>query len=479
MIEIAVSEFARLPQLVKLCGEDSMHLKGLTIDSRQVMDGSIFVAFTGENLDGNQFARPALEAGAGAVVLSRQPDTELVNFAQKQGAALFYCPNPENLLLNLAHWYREQLACVVVGVTGSIGKTTTKDSLAHILSKHFRVHVTQGNFNSVIGLPLTVCAAPRGTEVLILEMGMDGFGQIERLSRCACPNYAIITKIGTSHVGLLGGREQIARAKSEIVAGMPASAQSVLGHSSRLFLSGEDDFSSYIVESAAAPAGIEPLYCGMGANNDVRAYDIRLDEEGHPHFKLRFADGDTVPVHLSLTGQQSVINAVYAAGVAHELGMSAQEIAAAMSDIQLTGHRQEMRVSKLGARIIDDSYNASPESIAAALKLLQQLPCSGKRVAILGEMGELGEEASRMHGLCGAYAAASHLDTLIVVGTSECAAALVEAAGLMGMLPDSVVRVPSVDELMTQFENSFTTGDVVLIKASRFMQLDRFVEKVC
>ena len=206
MIEIAVKYLEKVTGARPWTGDAERVCRGCVIDSRKVGPDSIFVAFPGERVDGNDYARAAIDAGAAAVVLTREPSRDLLRAADERGCAVFTCEDPTEFLLLLAQGYRARMRCTVVGVTGSIGKTTTKDVLAALLSTGYRVHVTRGNYNNLIGMPLTILDAPRDTEVLVLEMGMDGFGQIERLSRCAQPTYAVITKIGTSHIGLLGSR---------------------------------------------------------------------------------------------------------------------------------------------------------------------------------------------------------------------------------------------------------------------------------
>lgn len=202
MIEIAVNNLAAATGARTVTGEADRVCRGCVIDSRQVEEGTIFVAFPGENVDGNDFASRAVQSGAGAVVMTREPEAELVSLAQDKGCAILLTDDPEEFLLRLAHTYRLELGCLVVGITGSIGKTTTKDVLAAVLAKRYRVWATKGNFNNLIGMPLTVLSAPADTEVLVLEMGMNHFHEIERLSQSANPNLAIVSKIGTSHIGI-------------------------------------------------------------------------------------------------------------------------------------------------------------------------------------------------------------------------------------------------------------------------------------
>lgn len=478
MIEIAVKYLEKVTGAKPWTGNAERICRGCVIDSRRVGPDSIFVAFPGERVDGNDYARAAIDAGAAAVVLTREPSRDLLRAADERECAVFTCEDPTEFLLLLAQGYRARMRCTVVGVTGSIGKTTTKDVLAALLSTGYRVHVTRGNYNNLIGMPLTILDAPRDTEVLVLEMGMDGFGQIERLSRCAQPTYAVITKIGTSHIGLLGSRENIARAKAEIVSGMPPSSENFEGHHAALVLNGEDDYTPFIIENFARPAGVDVVLCGTSEDDDVSARGIELGEDGCPSFDLTFEDGAQIRTRLSVTGAQSVVNALFAIAVARRLGIPQHAVEEVLGSIEITGRRTEVRRSACGARIIDDSYNAAPESMAAALDLLRSLPADGDRIAVLGEMGELGDEGARLHELTGAYAAASHPDLLVCVG-GENARRMAQAARLMGMAEDAVRVLPDTAAVISRLAGSLGAADLVLVKGSRFVGLDRFVEEVC
>ena len=470
MVEMTVGEVVRATGADLVSGSTDMRCRGCVIDSREVREGSIFVAFPGERVDGNDFAPAAVKAGAACIVLSREPTAELVWLAADAGCAVCTVDDPTSFLLSLASAYRSTLPAKVVGITGSIGKTTTKDVLTALLRTRFSVHATKGNHNNLIGLPLTVLSAPADTEVLVLEMGMNHPGEICRLARCARPDIGIITKIGTSHVGLLGSRENIARAKAEMTCGMAPGSVLVLG--------GEDEFTPFITENYAEPKGIEVLCCGTGEGDAVRARDIRVDADGHPGFTLELPGEEPLSCALSLTGAQSVQNAIFAAAVAHRLGVPGGEIRDAFGALAVTGHRQEVRRARSGGRVIDDSYNASPESMAAALDLLSELPCSGSRIAVLGEMGELGDEAPRLHALVGAYAAAKKLDALICVGDAN-AREMAAAARLMGLSGACIQMVPSTEVLIERCGDLLGADDLALVKGSRFVGLDRYVEEVC
>lgn len=477
MVEIAALELAEVCGAQLAAGSSARMCRGCAIDSRAVAADGIFVAFPGEKVDGNAFAASALKAGAGAVVLTRDPEPELAGLADKLGAAVLVSEDPERFLQRLASWWRGKLACKVVGVTGSVGKTSTKDMLRALLATTFKVHATAGNYNNLIGLPLTVLSAPLDAEVLVLEMGMNHVGEISALTRVARPDYAVITKVGTSHIGMLGSREAIACAKAEVLEGMVPSDPADPG-SPALFLTAEDDYTSFIEERFARPAGVEVVRCGYAESCAVRAENVELDEEGRPSFTVVYADGERRSAKLSLTGRHSVSNALLAAAVADRLGVGRAEAVAAFAAMPATRMRQEQVTAQSGTRVIDDSYNASPDSTAAALDVLMALPCDGSRVAVLGEIGELGSEAARLHGLVGAYAAAKRPDLLICVG-GEGACAMADAARLMGMPDEDVAVASDVEEACERYAGAFGAHDLVLVKGSRSVGLDMLVKEVC
>lgn len=477
MVEIAVKYIPGVTGARLVTGREDRLCRGCAIDSRQVGEDAIFVAFPGERVDGNDYAAAAIDAGAACAVLTREPDAALVRHAEEHDAALLVADDPEEFLLRLAQGYRARLGVTVVAVTGSVGKTTTKDILARVLARRFRVHATEGNLNSLIGMPLTILAAPKDTQVMVLEMGMNAPGEIARLTRCAQPTYAVITKIGTSHVGLLGSRENIARAKAEVIEGMPPSSENFEGHHAALVLSGEDDYTPFIIEEFARPAGVDVLLAGLSPDDDVSARGITFDEDGCASFDIMLENGSQYHTHLSIPGMPAVQNALLAAAVAGRLGIPQYEMDEVFHSLEITGHRQQVRVAASGARLIDDSYNASPESMAAGLDLLAALDVPGSRAAVLGEMGELGDEAPRLHALVGAYAAAKHLDLLVCVG-GEAATAIADAARLMGMPADRIHQVDTCERALKRFGDVFGPGDAVLVKGSRFVGLDRFAAGV-
>jgi UDP-N-acetylmuramoyl-tripeptide--D-alanyl-D-alanine ligase len=479
MIELACKRIAEVTGATYVAGDASRVVRGCVIDSRKVEPGGLFVAFPGERVDGNRFVVPALEAGAACVAVTADPSRDAVALARERGACILRVADDdgEGFMLRLAAAYRSEHDWLVVGVTGSVGKTTTKDMLACALATRYAVHATAGNYNNLLGVPLTLLSAPADADVLVVEMGMNHAGEIERLSEVVRPQVAIVTNVGTSHIGLLGSREAIARAKGEVVSGMSPSDAVGQRVASRLFLSGEDDFAPFLAERFAEPAGIDVGLVGFAAADAVRASDVTLDDDGLPSFTLSFDDGWSCRATSQVPGRHAVSDYLLAVAAASYLGCDRDRVVGALAAMAPTHMRLEVVSSPSGVRVIDDSYNAIPGSMAAALDVLCSMRCSGRRIAVLGEMGELGSEEARLHGLVGAYAAAKPLDMLAIVGSGP-AESMAEAARIMGMSDDRLERFPDVEAAERALVPVLSEGDLVLAKASRAAGLDGFVKGV-
>lgn len=448
----------------------------VVIDSRLVETGSVFVAFRGERLDGNAYLTRAIGAGAGAVVASADVPADVLVAARASGCAVLRAQDDdcEEFLLRLAgEWRVRHPAWTVVGVTGSVGKTTTKDMLRAGIATSARVHATSGNLNNLIGLPLTVLSAPEDTEVLVCELGMNHPHEIDRLAAACRPTLAVITNVGTSHIGLLGSRENIARAKAEIVSGMEAHE----GLVPCLVLTSANDYASLIEGEFARPAGVRVLYAGSRETDDVRSEDMDVDEAGLPSFVVRMTDGWSRRVRLHVPGRQVVGDFLLAMAVIALLGLDRDAAADAIAAMPAASMRLSVATSPAGVRVIDDSYNASPNSMAAALDVLSEMRCDGRRVAVLGEMGELGVQEDYLHALVGAYAAAKPLDMLVCVG-GTLAATMAESARTMGFSDDRIVTFPTVEDATATMRPVLGEGDLVLVKASRAAGLDAFAKGV-
>ncbi len=451
-------------------------------DSRLAQAGSLFVAFPGEFVDGNDYAEAAAAAGATVIAMTGTAPEGLLEAAHRGEVAVLHCDGDdgEEFLLRLAaSWRAANPQWKVVGVTGSVGKTTTKDMCAAALATRYRVHATSGNFNNLIGMPATLLSASAEDEALVVEMGMNHTGEISRLTRACRPDVALVTNVGTSHIGFLGSQENIARAKAEILEGMgPSSRPTASGVTPMLALVDGDGFTDFISTQFAEPAGVDVMLVGGSDAAAVRARDVELDAQGHPSFTLEM-DGLSRPTTLPVASRQLVSDFLLAMAVSVRLGADAGEAAAAVEAMKPTHMRLEVVEAACGARVIDDSYNASPSSMAAALDVLcaMELPEGGRRIAVLGQIGELGASAAHLHSLIGAYAAAKPLDLIAFVG-GEDADSMAAAARIMGFSDDKIERFDDVEAAIKVIPQLLGPHDLVLAKGSRSVGLDRLVQEV-
>lgn len=461
MIETA-REMAAATGGVVVAGREDAIATSVVIDSREVEPGAAFVAFRGEKSDGRRFVQDALSRGARVVVVSDEDEALRSAVEAAAGApALVRVAEPTAALQALAAHHRRHLTCPVVGVTGSSGKTTTKDLLRSVLATSLEVVATEGNRNNELGVPLTILAAGPETGALIVEMAMRGAGQIAELCAMAAPTAGLVTNVGQTHLELLGSERAIADAKAELVRAIPAGG--------RVFLNGDDTWAPMMAAMSAAPV----TYYGTGASADVRARDIATDEEGRPSFTLETPAG-AAQVSLRVPGRHNAYNAAAAAAVALHLGLALEEIAAGLASAQVSGMRMEVLETADGVTIVNDSYNANPTSMRAALRTLADFAVEGQRVAVLGDMAELGSYTELAHFDLGEHVAALGLDRLVTVG--EKAARIGDGAVAAGMTPDRVERCADAECAVGYLGSMLHAGDVVLVKASRVMELEKVVE---
>jgi UDP-N-acetylmuramoyl-tripeptide--D-alanyl-D-alanine ligase len=428
-------------------------ITGVSIDSRKVRPGDLFFAFPGARYDGHDFVGQALEAGAAAAVVTRP-----VKDAKEK--PLILVSDPLDALQGLARYYRRLFNIPVVGVTGSTGKTTTKDIIAGVLGKRWRVLKNEGNYNNEIGLPLTLLRMERSHQVAVLEMAMRGRGEIAALCEIGRPQVGVITNIGKTHLELLGSQEAIAKAKGELLEALPSDGCAVLN--------AEDPWQLRL----ASRVRRKVIFYGMDENCAVRASDITLQELEGVKFLLRTPSGE-VPCFLPIPGRHNVYNALAAAAVGHYFGLTPEEIASGLGSPSRTGMRLEVMDGVNGIKIIDDSYNASPASVRAALELLAAV--SGRRkIAVLGDMYELGAESLSGHREVGEKAALLHVDCLCAVG--ELARETAAGAAQAGLPPERIHVFQKKEEAAAFLQSFLSEGDIVLIKGSRGMRMEEITE---
>lgn len=446
-----------LKQIALWCGGkldeqySNIVVNGICTDSREVKHGNLFIPLVGAHFDGHNFLRRSMENGAVAVLSSRPKIPE--------GIPTIFVDDTLAAFGAIATGYRESLPVKVLGITGSVGKTTTKEMLAAIMRKKFRTTWTVGNFNNNLGVPITVMEIEEDTQVAVLELGMNHFGEMAYLSKIAKPDAAIFTNIGTMHIEHLGSREGILKAKMEILDGMKPDASVILNGDEPLLwnLNGTLSCKCYYF-------GIENPRC------EVRATNIRSSDAGvHFHVTAFSAEFD---LFVPANGNHTVYNALAAVTAAVLGGVDPETIQEALSSFENSGMRQKV-YEKKGFTIIEDCYNAGPESMAAALSVLGQRSTTGRRIAVLGDMLELGSCSMAEHYRVGRLAL-HNADLIFAYGSN--ATRVVTGAVTGGMNAKSAMYYDDQDQLIHELKARAKPGDVLLFKGSRGMKMERVLE---
>ncbi|KEO83183.1 UDP-N-acetylmuramoyl-tripeptide--D-alanyl-D-alanine ligase [Tumebacillus flagellatus] len=452
MMERTAGEIAVLAGGRLIAGVASLSVRGVATDTRKEMTGRLFVPIVGERFDAHDFIEAAVEQGAVAALW--QAGKPIPEKAQR--LALIEVEDTLLGLQRLAAGYRNELKNLrVVGVTGSNGKTSTKDLLASVLSERFRVQKTLGNLNNHIGVPLMLLQLEESTEVAVLEMGMNHFHEIELLARLASPQIGVITNIGEAHIEYLGSQSGIADAKCELIEALPASGKAILF--------GDEPLLRERASKTQAPV----VWFGFGEGNDVRAVNVENLGIAGSRFSL---EGEEGTYSLSVPGLHQLGNALAAVAVGEELGMTRDEIRKGLSQAKLTARRFEVHQAKgVNGTVIDDAYNASPTSMKAALQMLSDMP-GGYKIAALGGMLELGPDSVEMHRATGAFLAGLAVDELVCIG--DLARDIAEGArqgGFSGVLYEAGDKPQAIEYLGTQLQRHAqdeTGGAIVLVKSS-------------
>ena len=420
----------------------------VSTDTRALPPGCLFVALEGERFDGHDYITAALRGGAACAVAHERRD---------YGAGpVMYVKNTQRALMDLARAYRARFDIHCVGITGSVGKTTTKDMVASVVSAGFQTLKTEGNLNNEIGLPKTLLGLTRGHEVAVVEMGMQGFGEIAALADVARPTLGVITNIGVSHIEQLGSRENIMKAKLELADALPDGAP--------LFLCGDDD----LLKKVSIPRldvrfyGVENPACAL------HAADIR-EADAQTAFTLHYPGGQ-VGATIPCIGLHNVRNAVAACGVGMALGIPAEKCAAALAAYVPSGMRQ--RVVHWGSvTVVEDCYNASPDSMRAALTTLSAMRCAGRRIAVLGGMLEMGAYSQAAHREVGRAAAGAGVDLLLAYGGDAC----YYSQGAKEGGVESETFSDKAD-LLARLRGALGPGDIVWVKGSRGMRMEEVLQ---
>jgi len=457
VISLSVAEIAHMVggQITDAAAED-VRVTSVCADSRLVQPGAMFAALPGERVDGHDFAGAAVRNGAAVVLASREVDVPAI-VVDDVLEALGRC----------ARAVIDRLPdATVVAVTGSAGKTTTKDLIAALLTRLGPTVAATGSQNNELGLPLTVLRADHDTRYLVLEMGARDTGNITYLCHIAPPDVSVELMVGDAHLGVFGSREAVSAAKAELVAALPPSGLAILN---------ADDPA---VAAMAAMTDAEVVTFGQESTADVRAVDVAVGGDARAQFRLLAGD-ERAAVQLAVVGEHQVTNALAAASVAWRLGMPLDEVAACLSETQAASPwRMEVSEGPEGVTVINDAYNASPEATHAAVRTLAQLAGRRRSIAVLGEMRELGVDALALHRLVGRACVAAGIDRVIVVGDG--------ARGIFAGIDDSgaphqgttAIFVPDVTSATQVAIASVRPNDVVLVKASRAVGLESLADAV-
>jgi len=436
MIELTIDEILKSTGGSLVNGSEEKRISGISIDSRTIKPGELFIALNGENHKGADFIEEAL----------------------KKGAVGYIVENSLQALQDIAHHILQRVKPKVIGITGSTGKTSVKDMLSSVLSQKYEVIASQANYNNEVGLPLTLLRLKPSTEIVILEMAMRGFGQIEALCKIAPPDLAAITNIGQSHIELLQSNENVIKAKSEIIEG--------LKENGTLFLNADDKTTKILLERRG-----DVITFGSDKKADVYFANPSFDDLARPTFELTIDNRQSTignPISLPIPGTHHVINACCAAAIAIELGLNREMIKKGLENVKLSPGRLDISQTG-GLTVINDSYNASPSSMRAALEVLDGVKAEGK-VAVLGDMRELGNIAEEEHLKLGRKVAASGIDKLLTVG--DLGEVIAKGALQAGMPKEAVSSFRDSARLEEEIISYLAAGNAILIKASRALKLE-------
>ena len=451
MDSLSLHQIAEFAQGMLAAGDAGALVSRVSTDSRTLQPGDLFVPLRGENFDGHKFIEQAVDRGAlGAMVEETWKGATPKNFA------LIRVPDTLVGYQTLAANYRKSLPLKVIAITGSNGKTSTKDFVAATLSRGFRVTKTEGNLNNHVGLPQTMLAASASDEIAVWEIGMNHPGEIAALAKLAVPDAAIVTNVGLAHIEFMGSREAIAAEKGALA--------EAVGPDGTVILNADDPYSREIAARTRARvvlAGIE--------NGQMRASEVSQSATGSEFTILEGAH--RCRAQLPVPGIHMVQNAVLAVAAGRLFGLSLEECAAGLASTPLTKARLQIKEIN-GIQFIDDSYNANPDSMKAALRTLVELDAEGRRIAVLGQMSELGDESTARHREVGETAAAVGVDELIAVG--PIGAEIAQAAKKAGLKQS--VSVADPQEAAGRLSETASPGDLILVKGSRSARMERVME---
>ncbi|HHQ4318445.1 UDP-N-acetylmuramoyl-tripeptide--D-alanyl-D-alanine ligase [Clostridium perfringens] len=448
MLELNLQEIVKATKGDLLKEADVKEIKAVSTDTRKIEEGTMFIALKGENFNGNNYVLDAFNKGAKIAIVD-EVKCDLNEL--KEDVALIKVQNTGRALMDLAKFYREKLGLKVVGITGSAGKTSTKDLVAAVLSDKYKVFKTKGNFNNEIGLPLMILELDSTYDVAILEMGMRGLGQIKELAEIASPDLGIITNIGISHIEILKTRENILKAKMEIA--------TFFDKNNTLVVCGNDDFLGALPE-----AQYKIVKTGVGENFEIGAKNIALEELSS---KFTVYDGEKEEeFSLDMPGEHNISNLMLGIAIAKELGVSFEEMKRGLKNIEATSMRLEL-IKKDGFSILNDCYNSSPVAVKSAIDVMKNIE-GKRRIAVLGTMRELGHKSEEAHKEIGKYAKENGIEKVLCFG--DFSENIKEGYG------EGCTVYENKEELIKDLLNIICEGDIILVKASRSLKFEEITK---
>ncbi len=457
MSNINAAQVASCTGGVLVSGSGTVAVSGVSIDSRTLKQGDLFFAIRGPRNDGHRYVADVLARGAAGAVVAADYGVPPDFPADR---VLLRVADTHQALKALAAHLRARWQGSLVAITGSMGKTTTKEFSAHVLQTGFTVYRSPGNYNNLFGLPLALCGLSSDDQVGIFEMGMSAPGEITEMCRLAHPAVGVITNVAPVHLEFFSGIEEIAHAKAELAAGLVAGGTLIY------------NLDDPLVASIGASYRGRKIGFGLAGTSDVRVGDIELAGLRETRFNLT-ASGRTRPASVPFAGRHYVMNAVAAVALGVHFGIDLDQIIASLRYLRQNPMRGQAMVFEDGFTVIDDSYNSNPHALELMIETLVGLPCSGRRILVAGEMLELGQEANRLHYECGSSAARRGVDILVAVrGTAR---EIVRGALESGMSPGSAYFFTEVDPATDFITRAVKPGDLVLVKGSRGTQLDRMI----
>lgn len=427
--------------------KENFVINNISTDSRKNIEASLFIPIIGERFDAHDFIEDAFNNGA-KLTLSSRKDIEY---------PAIYVKDTKQAIMDLAEYYREKLDIKVVGITGSVGKTTTKELIDNVLKQKYKTLKTYKNFNNEIGVPLTIFELDKSYELLILELGMSHFGEMHNLSKMSRPDYVVLTNIGYSHVGNFSCKEDILNAKSEIFDFFKGS---------KVIINGEDELLSKLNNKY----DYEFIEYGLGDKNHYRTIEYKLKGIYGNHIKVK-TPKDRYDIRTKGIGNHLIYNVLPAIALGEIMGLDKDQIIQGIENYKSKDMRMEL-ISKGNIKIINDAYNASLESMKSAIDTLVNSPSDGRKVAILGDILELGEESKKQHGEIGKYVSKFEIDLLITVGND---ARFIYQEGKKNKFSD-VYHYADRDKLKTELKNLILDNDLILVKGSRGSKMEEFIE---